>query len=137
MLIHLESGNCKVNLCDLDRYAVQCYQHKKYVMREYVNYLKTTDRTQCRYEGHWDSYEQVWECDGCEKTFADKVAMLQHLRSAVHDPWLYKCPTCEVPFRLLSALVQHVESDHCSETIWTGSSIWKMLHYIRGCVERA
>ena len=136
MLIHLESGRCKVSLNDLDIYAVKCYQHKKYVMREWEDYLRHETRETRRPDGNFDYYKRSWECDGCQKTFISKAALNQHLSSAVHDPMLFKCPTCEESFSLLSALVQHVESNRCEETIRAGSSIWKMLHYISICVKQ-
>ena len=137
MLIHLESGRCKVSLNDLDVYAVKCYQHKKYVIGEWEDYLRSENREERRPHGSYDHYNQSWECDECQKTFIHQAALNQHLSSAVHDPMPFKCPTCDEHFSLLSALVQHVESNRCEETIWLGSSIWKMLHYIHRCVEQA
>lgn len=38
------------------------------------------------------------------------------------DDYMYKCPTCEKPFRFMSAVLQHAESEPCSEDLsrWSG-----------------
>jgi hypothetical protein len=37
----------------------------------------------------------------------------QHLSSGAHDQDNYHCPKCRRKYRLLSGLVQHVESESC------------------------
>lgn len=43
----------------------------------------------------------------------------------------FECPTCETAFSFMSALLQHVESDNCDETLGHGSPLAKFLRYLR------
>lgn len=46
-------------------------------------------------------------------------------------PPAFRCPGCERTFSFLSSLVQHVESDSCSEGIHHGTgAIGKMIHFV-------
>ena len=43
----------------------------------------------------------------------------------------FKCPTCETSFPLMSAVLQHVESDCCAETLAHGRPLAKFLRFLR------
>lgn len=131
MLIHLESGNCNIDIERLDTLAQECYQSKKYVVTEFRHWLSRGDRLQARAEV-WETPYEEYECSLCDKYSETQVDIMLHTRSPVHDPEVFQCPSCDQRFKVLSALVQHVESDRCNEGIQSGTgSIGKMLHYLR------
>ncbi|MCJ1250787.1 hypothetical protein MMC30_008015 [Trapelia coarctata] len=130
MLIHLEAGNCKTTMANLDFDAQECFQHKKYIVEGYKEMLRTQTRDSYRVGLGWNAYSRLWECGGCNKDFSDKAAGLAHSSSPIHDPKPYKCPGCGTLFKTLSALVQHVESDHCGATVSPPGPIWKLLNYL-------
>ena len=131
MLIHLETGNCSTSTVLLDSYARKCYQAKQYVTEGFLNYLLKGKRAHDVPSGGWNSEIGSWECNNCYKAFGTKVGLNNHLNSPVHDALAYKCPGCHERFSVLSALVQHVESESCSEGLLEGSgSIAKMLHFL-------
>lgn len=43
----------------------------------------------------------------------------------------FKCPTCDTPFIFMSAVLQHVESDCCDETLAHGRPLTKFLRFLR------
>jgi hypothetical protein len=43
----------------------------------------------------------------------------------------FQCPTCCTPFRFMSALLQHVESENCSEVLSQPRPLAKFLHLLR------
>ena len=105
---------------------------------------------------HRNTYQtQTVECFGCYEQFATRSGMLMHLESgacdsrvelhqidewafrgrdsytytnAWKDYYKYRCPTCDVGFRVVSALIQHIEEQDCGQRI-TGS-VRKMLDYL-------
>jgi hypothetical protein len=114
--IHLESGACtrsnlnrqKINtmIKKLDRNNV--ITKPLLTMPGYNNSDETfaTDRA-------WNG--SGYECYLCHKEFGALRALNQHLGSAAHERNLYHCPKggCGREYKLLSALVQHVESESC------------------------
>lgn len=133
MLIHLENG-CTVNQEDLDRYARNCFQWRHYVVAEYSDYLLDSNRYGPQARGEYDYTVDAWTCDECRREFEDEAWLDKHLSSPIHHPLVYKCPECDARFAVLSALVQHVESDACGEGIYDGTgSIGKMLRYLWRC----
>lgn len=130
MLIHLESGKCKTSVEAMDSYAAKCYQRKKYVVKGFGNFLRYRRRPRRRAKLPSDENDRGWECGTCQRTFPSKAGLSHHLSSPIHDPEAYKCPCCGQRFAILSAMVQHVESERCKETICPESSVSKMLHYV-------
>jgi hypothetical protein len=37
-----------------------------------------------------------------------------------HSDYRYRCPTCRLEGKFMSALLQHIESDACREDLWNG-----------------
>lgn len=132
MLIHLESGNCTTDIERLDMLAQECFQSKKYVVQEYRHWLSRGVRLSDRAVVLEDGYYAEYECSMCVKSSETWADILLHTRSPVHDPDVFRCPSCNERFKVLSGLVQHVESDRCDEGIYEGTgSIAKMLKYLR------
>lgn len=132
MLIHLESGNCNTDLETLNRFTRECYQSKKYVVKEFRPYLSQGVRLEQRAEVLYSHRSGDYECSMCDKSSETRMAIDLHTRSPVHDHYAFRCPLCDERFKVPSALLQHVESDRCDEGITTGTgSIAKMLQYLR------
>ncbi|KAF8156344.1 hypothetical protein BJ912DRAFT_1012556 [Pholiota molesta] len=49
----------------------------------------------------------------CAQTFATLRALDLHLNSAAHDEDAFKCPKCNVQFKVVSGFIQHLESRSC------------------------
>jgi len=131
MLIHLESGNCNTDIERLDRLAQECYQSKKYVVTEFRHLLSQGARLQARAEV-WETPYEEYECSICDKFSDNRAGIVLHTRSPVHDLEFFQCPSCDQRFKVLSALVQRVESDRCPEGISNGTgSVRKLLRYLR------
>ena len=87
-------------------------------------------------------HPRVFGCYGCEREFSSISGMMIHLEAGTcdsgvgveevndwvfshenevikdrYDYYKYRCPTCDVVFRFLSGLLQHVESQACAEVI--------------------
>jgi hypothetical protein len=65
----------------------------------------------------WDASTEDYVCPvaECEQHFQKLGHLNQHLRSQKHrtDPSTFRCPKCEKRFSVVSALVQHLESETC------------------------
>jgi len=61
----------------------------------------------------WNGYG--YECYLCNRVFDALNSLNQHLKSPAHEESMYRCPktSCGKHFKLLSGLVQHVESESC------------------------
>ena len=70
-----------------------------------------------------DVYEIAFDCYQAQKYTCDD------------DPdFDFKCPTCETSFAFMSAVLQHVESDCCDETLAQGKPLAKFLRFLRSQV---
>ncbi|KAF9472214.1 hypothetical protein BDN70DRAFT_818979 [Pholiota conissans] len=52
-------------------------------------------------------------CFDCSRDFASENSLSQHQNSLAHKNRNFKCPNCERDFKLMSGLVQHLESRTC------------------------
>ncbi|KAI0325953.1 hypothetical protein GY45DRAFT_1329537 [Cubamyces sp. BRFM 1775] len=122
LLIHLESGTCVsgISLEDVVRAAV-------HVDHEHVVTVADANKNACkgRY-GIYGSLQEVesktkWNgrrygCPLCGKSTTSLLSMRAHMRSPVHIEKIFCCSAhggCDLTFRTLSALCQHVESQKC------------------------
>ncbi|KAG8667800.1 hypothetical protein FPOAC1_012639 [Fusarium poae] len=100
--------------------------------------------------------EKNIECAGCSRLFVTESAMLLHLEAgtcesgtdrndvirlgrqcytsgeywSVTPGYNFQCPTCHNDFRLMSSLVQHVESDMCDENLDYDAPLRDFLEYV-------
>lgn len=114
VVIHLESGSCpsglnrqKINeeIRRLDRNNV--ITRPMITMPGYKNVgTIATERS-------WNGRQ--YECCLCSREFGTLQALNAHMRSPIHEQAMYRCPktSCGTNFKLLSSLVQHVESESC------------------------
>lgn len=112
--IHLESGQCSSGL---DR-------HKINTMIQRMDRGNVITRPMIAMPGYDDvqtiATERAWngrgyECYLCGKSFRTLQGLNSHLKSPVHEQDFYHCPqrSCGRTYKLLSALIQHVESESC------------------------
>ncbi|PVH73861.1 hypothetical protein DL98DRAFT_395894, partial [Cadophora sp. DSE1049] len=64
-------------------------------------------------ERSWNG--QAYACYLCTRQFATLRSLNSHISSPVHEQHIYRCPGrgCGRNFKLLSGLIQHVESESC------------------------
>lgn len=127
----LSPGIATTDLESLDELAQEYYQSVEYVVEAFESYLSQGHRQKDRAEVVYNRNTRSHECDLCAKSCGTRAGAKLHTQSPVHDPRVFKCPECDDRFKVLSALVQHVESDRCTEGIEEGTgSIGDMLHYL-------
>jgi hypothetical protein len=68
-----------------------------------------TSATQLAFNGY------AYECYLCHHTFMTLERLNAHLNSPAHDADEFKClnPACKTEFKLISGLIQHIESGSC------------------------
>jgi hypothetical protein len=97
------------------------------------------------------------ECPGCTRSFNPESALMLHLGTGTcisgtdceavdslaqacmrwdeytfqDDDRIYCCPTCRFKFEYMSALLQHVESDACSESLDGAQPLAQFLRFLR------
>ncbi|KAF8629323.1 hypothetical protein AX15_003506 [Amanita polypyramis BW_CC] len=54
-----------------------------------------------------------YQCHICSRTFHSLYSLDAHLNSPAHDENEFKCPKCNTQFKLISCLIQHLESKSC------------------------
>ncbi|KAL2174954.1 uncharacterized protein P884DRAFT_229550 [Thermothelomyces heterothallicus CBS 202.75] len=106
--------------------------------------------------------EKTVSCPGCPKMFVSKSAMVLHLEAGTCESgadcdrvteiafecflsgrytcddnldFPFKCPTCDTPFSWISGLLQHVESDSCSEALAKGTPLGKFLRFLQSQIQ--
>jgi uncharacterized C2H2 Zn-finger protein len=71
--------------------------------------------TQASFNGRNGRYD--CPLSDCNKHFGKLDALNRHLNSPAHDVSQFKCPGCGKEFKLISGLVQHVESRTCTSPV--------------------
>ncbi|QSZ31031.1 hypothetical protein DSL72_000592 [Monilinia vaccinii-corymbosi] len=114
LIIHLESGTCRSGI---DRARINAeirrLDRNHVITTRQIEYPTFSASTNIASERSWNGY--YYECTLCNAEFVTLMRLNAHLRSPVHDQKMYRCPgpRCGKDFRLLSGLVQHVESESC------------------------
>jgi hypothetical protein len=115
LTIHLESGSCSSGL---DRHKINNlirHMDKKNVITKPLlampGYESASDMVATNQA--WNGY--AFECYFCHREFHSLDALNKHIRSPIHEQKIYRCPGrgCGREYKLLSGLVQHVESESC------------------------
>lgn len=114
--LHIESGACN----NISRHQVTSAIHALNVIPR----ISLSHRiagpgglpggTIVRYSANRQAFNGfAYECYFCHRTFCTLASLNAHLGSAAHDEDQFKCPRCNKPFKLISGLIQHVESETC------------------------
>ncbi|CZT03158.1 related to zinc finger protein [Rhynchosporium agropyri] len=114
--IHLESGSCSG--CDLDRQKinnmVQRMDTNNVITRPMLTMPGYDNNVQdIATERSWNG--RAYACYLCRRQFGTLRGLNAHINSPVHEQSIYRCPGrgCGRDYKILSGLVQHVESESC------------------------
>ncbi|KAF8655369.1 hypothetical protein AX16_003066 [Volvariella volvacea WC 439] len=114
MVSHLESGCCisGVTRARVNDFVRRMDQHN--VITNPSRLL--TDGTEVQYIANQRAWNGLaYECYICHNEFSTLPRLNQHLNSPRHQAEMYFCPLaiCGAQFRVLSGLLQHIESERC------------------------
>jgi hypothetical protein len=113
--IHLESGRCSTSGLNRNKIndIVRRLDRKNVITRPMLTMPSCDERVMIATERAWKGY--FYECYLCSREFGTLQGLNAHIRSPVHEQNLYRCPkgSCGREYKLLSGLVQHVESESC------------------------
>lgn len=116
---HIESGACK---------GAHTVDRRKVIAAVHALEISPTISIARRLEGPpapismfiatemaWNSRASAYECYLCHRHFKSLFGLNQHLASPAHDQNEFRCPkrTCAKEFKVVSALIQHIESEVC------------------------
>jgi hypothetical protein len=73
----------------------------------------------------------AYECHICHSTFRSLFSLTSHLNSPAHDVDQFKCPRCAKHFKLISALLQHIESGSCGL-----ARFQQIMHHFKNMIAR-
>lgn len=113
---HLERGACPN--APLDRIKMYEAVRQRDPDGILAKKLLTWESTPTTYEATdlaWDSAVGAWMCYFCQRPFAQRQHLNQHLSSPVHQQSLYHCMNsgCRKEFKTLAAVIHHLESESC------------------------
>lgn len=114
--IHLESGRCTASGLDRAKInnMVRRLDRHNVITRPLLTLPGCGDGVDViATERAWNGY--FYECYLCTREFQTLRALNNHIRSPVHEQAMYRCPkaSCGGQYKLLSGLIQHVESESC------------------------
>ncbi|PBK69317.1 hypothetical protein ARMSODRAFT_157332 [Armillaria solidipes] len=126
---HIESGGCNPNI---NRHHVSAAIHAMHISPPItitrriegpvnpVVHFSATDRA---FNG------KAYEYYLCHVEFSTLQSLNLHLNSPVHDANEFKCPKrrCGKKFKVVSALIQHIESESCGLARFTTVQMEAML----------
>ena len=114
VVVHLESGTCTSGLNRQKINAeIQRLDRNNVITRPMLT-MPGYDRVETiATERSWNGYG--YQCYLCRREFGQLNGLNSHLKSPAHEQKLYRCPkaSCGREYKMLSGLVQHVESESC------------------------
>ncbi|KAK0200704.1 hypothetical protein DFS33DRAFT_1265898 [Desarmillaria ectypa] len=126
---HIESGGCNPNI---NRHHVSAAIHAMNIsppitiarrIEGPANPVVHFSATNMAFNG------KAYECYICHDMFATLRSLNLHLNSPVHDAEEFKCPKrrCGKKFKVISSLIQHIESESCGIARFTAVRMEAML----------
>ena len=112
--IHLESGTCSSGLNRTKINNIVQRMDRNNVITKPMLTMPGYDRVEMiATERAWNG--SYYECYLCHRDFSSLRALNQHVQSPAHEQNIYHCPKagCGRNYKLLSGLIQHVESESC------------------------
>ncbi|KAF4612362.1 hypothetical protein D9613_004354 [Agrocybe pediades] len=116
MVLHLESGSCSSGVTRqmIDRYIRQ--KDTNNIITDPSRMIGGSSQQDVTYiasERSWNGHG--YQCCLCQHEFRSLRALNSHLASPKHQDKVYICrgPNCNLRFSVVSALVQHIESEKC------------------------
>lgn len=116
LTIHLESGTCSSGLNrDSINSAIQRLDTRNVITRPLLTYHNESQVGNIATERAYSRATQTYHCYLCPRQFTTLYGLNAHMKSPVHQMDIYKCPHCSCcsTFKLLSALIMHIESERC------------------------
>ncbi|KAJ8063419.1 hypothetical protein OCU04_008639 [Sclerotinia nivalis] len=113
LIIHLESGSCPSGTNrQMINEQIRRLDRNHIITTRQIEYPSSSS-TSIATQRSWNGYR--YECGLCSREFNTLQGLNGHLNSPVHEQKIYRCPgpRCAREFKLLSSLVQHVESETC------------------------
>ena len=118
--LHIESGACH----NINRRQVTAAIHSLTITPTISNshrlHAATTtaspikSRTIAQYSATEQAFNgSAYECYFCHRTFRTLISLNAHLNSPSHDADEFMCPKCKQTYKLISGLIQHIESEIC------------------------
>jgi hypothetical protein len=113
--LHIESGGCHKKI---DRHKVTAAVHSLKInpVISISRRIEGPSRPIITYTATERAYNgTAYECYLCHRAFRTLPSLNTHLRSPAHDADEFKCPAkkCGAKFKLISGLIQHIESESC------------------------
>lgn len=113
--IHLESGTCTasgLNRAKINN-LVRQLDRNNVITRPMITMPGYDTVEMIATERAWNGYG--YQCYLCSNEFSSLHGLNNHIRSPAHEQHMYRCPkaSCAKHFKMLSGLVQHVESETC------------------------
>jgi Zinc-finger of C2H2 type len=113
--VHLESGRCTTSGLNRTKIndMVRRLDRNNVITRPMLTMPGYDKVEMIATERAWNG--EHYECYLCSRIFQTLPALNSHIRSPAHDQAIYRCPkaSCARQYKLLSGLVQHVESESC------------------------
>ncbi|KZV70594.1 hypothetical protein PENSPDRAFT_579077, partial [Peniophora sp. CONT] len=117
---HVESGFCP-RASGIHRHQVTNAVHRLNIVptisisRRIAGGPSSTLITYTATDRAWNADVGAYECYLCHRTFRGLSALNTHLNSPAHDRDEFRCPKkqCGRQFKVISALIQHIESEAC------------------------
>jgi len=113
--LHIESGACH----NIDRHLVTAAVHSlKVVPTISISRRLHGPASANQSTTHYSASERAfngsaYECYLCHSTFRTLASLNMHLSSPAHDDDEFNCPKCKRPYKLISGLIQHIETEAC------------------------
>lgn len=112
--LHIESGACG----NISRHQVTSAVHSLKLSPTISISGRIQNTSRPLTITHYSASERAfngtaYECYLCHSTFRSLSSLNAHLGSPAHDKDQFKCPKCKVEFKLVSGLIQHIESEKC------------------------
>jgi hypothetical protein len=112
--VHLESGTCTSGLNRAKINGIVRQLDRNNVITRPMLTMPGYDRVEMiATDRAWNG--RGYQCYLCAKEFSSLNGLNNHIKSPVHEQPMYRCPkeSCRKPFKILSGLVAHVESETC------------------------
>jgi len=113
--LHIESGACH----NISRHQVTAAVHSLGIVptisiTRRLHGSSSAARTTITYAASEMAFNgSAYECYLCHRTFSSLMSLNAHLNSPAHDAKEFKCPSCRKEFKLISGLIQHIETETC------------------------
>ncbi|KAI5818545.1 hypothetical protein BZA77DRAFT_261318 [Pyronema omphalodes] len=106
-------SDCSVCYEDYDEYKDhrECVHEYPFHCQECGDMYRTQDLLEMHMEE--EHTEPQWECDVCDRQFANENSLRMHMNSRIHRGASITCPWCKKTYTTATGLSHHLESGSC------------------------